>query len=360
MSAAIPVEKITEEEMARLKDELVAPFPLLDSPLYRCRMFETEKYAYLFCDVHHIVYDGTSLRILMNSVINAYLGAALETDYYYLVLDRREQMKLTDFYQECVQYHVDKYEGTKWTRFPKPDKKEQENTLGTIVTEETVTPLEISFVEKKYMVSRNEFYIAATLLALAISTHKNDVNISWIYNGRDDVCASCSVGLLFRELPIAMKLRDDIDLHDIFSEIHAQARDGIKYSAHPYMASKPQTEDGDVICVIYQGDLHEADVLPGIDVTPIDVAHNKAAAMSILDIQILEGEDGLEYVFDYAAARYEEKTMLAFSELLKYVVASLTENTNTERYTFKALKREVREKKRTARKEKHNASKKKQ
>ena len=105
MSVEIKPEKISENELSKIKDTLVTPFKLINAPLFRCRLFETEKAAYLYINVHHIIFDGTSFNIFMNSVINAYFGAPLEKDYYYLVLTRRKQMEFTDFYQESRQYH---------------------------------------------------------------------------------------------------------------------------------------------------------------------------------------------------------------------------------------------------------------
>ena len=358
MSITITPEKVSEAELKIIEDTLVSPFELINSPLFRCRLFETEKAFYMFFEVHHIVFDGTSLNIFMNSVIKAYLGTPLETDYYYLVLTRRKQMELTDFYQESYQYHENKYENVKWTTYPKFDKKTQENKLGTISCNETISPVHISSVEKKFMVSRNEFFIAVTLLAIAISTNKNDVQMSWIYNGRDDLASASSVGLLYRELAVGLRLRDDSNLRDIFAETHDQVRNGIKYSCYPYMAIKPQNEEGDIVCIIYQRDIHEAEDLVEINVNTVEITRNNETAQSVLDIQVLDGEDGLRYVFDYAAGRYEKKTMSEFQDLFRRVVAAIV-NANTDVYTFEQLKKDVRVKKGLAQKIKNIFAKKK-
>ena len=341
MSIVITPEKISEDELGKIKDTLVAPFKLINAPLFRCRLFETEIAAYLFFDVHHIVFDGTSLDILINNVIKAYLGAPLEKDYYYLVLTRRKQMEFTDFYQECRQYHENTYGNVKWTTYPKFDRRTEENKLDSISCNETISPVHISSVEKKFMVSRNEFFIAVALLAIAINTNKNDVHVSWVYNGRDDLASTYSVGLLCRELSVALRLHNKSNLSDIFTEIHEQVRNGIKYSCYPYMATMPQNEDGDIACVLYQKDIREANDFDGMNVNKVEVAHNNAAAQSVLDIKIFDGDDGLQYVFDYAAGNYEKETMTEFQNLFKRVVAAIVNNTNTDGYDFEHLKNDV-------------------
>ena len=175
MPISITPEKISFAEFEKIKDTLVQPFKMMNSPLFRCRLFETEEADYLFFDVHHIIFDGSSFKVFINSVLNAYMGMPLEKDYYYLILQKREQLELTDFYNESRKYFEDKYRNVKWTVCPKIDVNTKENKLGELSGAAEVLPSELNMVEKKYMVSRNEFYIAATILAIAISTGANDV-----------------------------------------------------------------------------------------------------------------------------------------------------------------------------------------
>jgi hypothetical protein len=165
--------------------------------------------------------------------------------------------------------------------------------------------------------------------------------VSWIYHGRDDLASKSSVGLLFRELSVALRLRDKISLRDIFTETHNQVRDGIKYSCYPYMASVPQDEEGDITCVIYQKDIREGEDFTEINMREVEIAHNNAAAQSVLDIQIYDSEDGLEYEFDYAAGRYEKETMSEFQKLFQSVVAAIVNNANTDGYDFGQLKKDL-------------------
>ena len=272
-------------------------------------MFETEEAAFLFFDVHHIIYDGTSSKVFTNSVINAYMGAPLESDYYYLALQRREQMQLTDFYNESCKYFEDKYENVKWTVCPKIDAVTRENDLGQLSCEAEVLPAQLSLLEKKYMVTRNEFYIAVTLLAIALSTNTHDVRVSWVYNGRDDLVSSSSVGLFFRDLPVALRLNDKMTLRDIFAEVQEQVKNGIKYSCYSYNEIEAPPVDDDATCILYQRVLRDVGDFGGLTVEEIEIQQNKAASQTVLDIQILDGEAGLQYVFDYAASRYKKETM---------------------------------------------------
>ena len=341
MPITITPEKISAEEFEKIKDTLVQPFKVVNSQLYRCRLFETEEAYYLFFDVHHIIFDGTSFRVFINSVVNAYMGVPLEKDYCYLALQKREQIQLTDFYNESRRYFEEKYGNTAWTVYPKIDAETHENKLGELTSDAEVLPSELSLIEKKYMVSRNEFYIAVTLLAIAISTKSNDVRVSWIYNGRDDLGASSSIGLLFRDLPVALHLKNETTLRDVFSEVHEQVQNGIKYSCYPYnQINAPAVIDDDT-CILYQSNLRDIGDFGGLPVKQMQIRQNKAASQAVLDIQILDGESGLQYAFDYAAGRYKKETMSEFQKLYKMVVAEIVKNANTNGYDFKGLKKDV-------------------
>ena len=343
MPVHVAVETLSQQEFDRVKDTLVVPYEMLNSPLFRCRLFETEDAAYLFLDVHHILFDGTSFKVFMDSLVSTYIGAPLVNDYYYLTLKRREQMEKTAFYQESGKYFADRYDGINWTVRPKVDRKGGENRLGKLAAVENILPSHISAVEKKYMVSRNEFYIAATLIAMAINTGKSDVKATWVYNGRDDLAAASSVGSLFRELPVALRLRGETNLRDIFAAVHEQVQNGIKHSCYPYMENTTKTMENDSVCVVYQKDLY-AGHFGGLNVEQVPVKQNNAAAQTMLDIHIFDHSENLEYVFDYAASHYDQQTMGQFQDLFKRVVAAIVHNATSEGYLFKNLTSDVNDK----------------
>ena len=72
-----------------------------------------------------------------------------------------------------------------------------------------------------------------------------------------------------------------------------------------------------------------------------EIAQNNAAAESVLDVQILDSDEGLQYVFDYAASRYKQETMTDFQNLFKGVVAAIVNNANADGYDFGQLKKDV-------------------
>jgi hypothetical protein len=139
---------------------------------------------------------------------------------------------------------------------------------------------------------------------------------------------------------VALRLSGKMTLRDIFAEVQEQVQNGIKHSCYPYVEINPMVVDGDVTGVLYQRDLRDIGDLGGLSVEQVDIRQNKAASQTVLDIQILDGEEGLQYIFDYAASRYEQETISEFQKLYKRVVAAIVHSDN-DGYTFAQLQKDA-------------------
>lgn len=335
----IEVEKITEAELKLRKDDLVQPFKIVNSPLYRVHVFETEEAGYLFFDVHHTLFDGTSFKVLMSDFANAYMEQPLEPDYYYLLLQKREDAQSSDFYLESKKYFEGKYDGTEWQCFPNTDHETRSNEFGEMETALDISPAEMSVIDEKLHISRNEFFLTVGTLATALYNKSSNVKLSWIYNGREDQNSMQSIGLLFRNLPIALKLRDDRTVFDIYKDVKDQVKGAIEHSCYPYVESTANIAVGDLACILYQRDLRDVAV-EGLELETVEIRQNKPASQTVLDMEILDGSDGLAIMFDYAASRYERSSMEKFHALFTKVAKQLLAHPD-EKYSVAMLKKDL-------------------
>ena len=311
----IRVEKLTEFEFRFVKDTLIYPYKIIGGKLCRCRMFETEKAGYLFFDVHHSLFDGTSMKVFWSNVTNAFLGIPPEKDYYYSMLNQREAGADSTLYQEARRYFEAKYDGVAWSSFPKIDHPSRDSVLEEYYAPMEVTDRQLKAIEKTYMISRNEFFIVAAALAMSVYNGAQDVKLSWIFNGREDVRMMSSVGLLFRALPVGLRFRDDETLRNVFSDVRTQVQDGIRYSVYPYVDLHNEVAGNEPAYVLYQRDIRDAGV-EGLDVEELEPRWNESAAEAILDIEVLDGEDGLGVLAGFNASLYEEASMIRFRDLI--------------------------------------------
>lgn len=327
----IRVEKISEFEFADIKDALVRPFKIIGGCLHRCRVFETEKYGYIFFDVHHTIFDGTSLKVFMQNVGKAYMGIQPEPDLYYLILQNRENETQTDFYEESRQYFENRLDGVEWSSYPETDHESRENEMGELFAPIGIEQPQMKAMERHYKISRNEFFIAVAALSISIYNKKNDIKLCWIYNGREDLTAMNSVGLLFRELPVGVRLKDEMTLRELFADVHEQVQKGIEHSCYPYVDIHNRVGSSEAAYLLYQQDIRDMGGLEEMNVETIDIRQNQAASQTVLDMEILDGAEGLMLMIDYTASLYEDESMERFKDIfVKTAQGLVTHNSQTD------------------------------
>ena len=335
---------MSEFEFNNIKDNLVQPFKIIGGCLHRCRVFETEKNGYIFFDVHHTLFDGTSLNVFMQNVGKAYMGMQPDPDLYYLILQNREEEQKTDFYEESRRYFEERFEGVEWSCYPKTDHESRKNEMGELLVPIGIEQPQMKAMERRYRLSRNEFFITVAALAISIYNRENDIKLCWIYNGREDMTAMNSVGLLFRELPVGLRLKEDMTLRELFAEVQEQVQKGIEHSCYPYVDINNQAGSDEAAYLLYQRDIRDMGGVDGMDVETIDIRQNQAASQTVLDMEILDGEDGLMLMIDYTASLYEDHSMDEFKDVFLRVAQGLVTHNSQNDVTVGELQRKYRSK----------------
>ena len=337
----ITVEPVHDWELDTLKDTLVQPFAITDSLLHRCRVFETETAGYVFFDVHHTMFDGTSFKVFMGDVVKAVSGAPLTPDNYYLMLEERERQIGSEFYEQSRRYFEEKYGNVNWSCYPTTDNETRENETGELKCGLGIDGTELSAFGEKHGITRNEFFITAAGLAVSIYNKADDIRISWIYNGRDDMLALSSVGLLFRDLPVGFVFKGDQPLTAVFDDVREQVRGGIEHSCYPYVDTISQVGATEAAYVLYQQDIRDMSELTAMGIETVDIRQNQAASQTILDMEILDGTDGLNLMIDYAASRYNDSSMERYMSLYISAAAALLKYGDESGLTVGELKKRI-------------------
>lgn len=333
----IHVEHLTEFELKYVKDTLVYPFKIIGGRLYRCRIFETEKAGYFFFDVHHSIFDGTSFKVIMDSIEKAFTGQPQEKDYYYLMLQDRENVTRTAFYEVSRRYFEERYDGIEWSEYPFIDHRSRSNEMGEIFAELEIEQSRMREVEKSYQISRNEFFIAVAALAISVYNRRDDIKISWNYHGRESMEYMTSVGLFFRELPVGIRFRPERTIRDVFTDVQDQVRRGIEHCCYPYVDIHGEVAIGESAYLLYQQDLRDTDLLEDAGLEVIDVRQNQAASQTILDMEVLDGSDGLQLMIDFSASWYDEKSMEYFARIFAGTAQLIAEHDGLEELTIKEI-----------------------
>jgi hypothetical protein len=270
------------------------------------------------------------MKVFMNSLRNALFGTPQEQDYYYLMLDRREHAEGTESFEESRRYFEERYGNTEWSSYPRTDHMSRDNDTGELSAYLGIEQDEMSAVEQKNRITRNEFFITVGALATSFYNNKPNIRLSWIYNGREDLQLMKTVGLLFRDLPVAIRFREALSIKDVYQDVHEQVSLGIEHCEYPYVELHDEVATKETAYLLYQQDIRDMNGLDDLNIEMVDVRQNQAASQTILDMQILDGEEGLMLAIDFAASRYNESSMLHFMEIFVGIAHILVENPDEE------------------------------
>ncbi|WP_162034297.1 condensation domain-containing protein, partial [Chryseobacterium potabilaquae] len=116
----ITFESLDMEPDAGFFQNFVRPFNLLEEDLYRIAIYTTAQHTYLFIDIHHIIYDGGSVDILLKDIVHAYKGLELKEEVftaYEYSLEYNEWTK-SNSYIEAEKYFDDLVGGTESLLYP--------------------------------------------------------------------------------------------------------------------------------------------------------------------------------------------------------------------------------------------------
>ncbi|MBQ9505441.1 MAG: AMP-binding protein [Lachnospiraceae bacterium] len=308
-------QPISEEELKEEEKTLVQPFSLDGKPLFRRRLFRTDERVVLFLDFHHIICDGYSLRIVGEDIIEAYRGREIPEDAWTELLGRNTvygeaQRKADKDYFERV--YGEKYDSDQYSQVPLFD-KEEEGHLG----EEEIYPFvfrteEAREAAKRMKISMNAFYILATALSLMAYNNAENAVFLWTFNGRAEIKAMRTVGLLLRDFPVDLSL-DKVDtIRAAVSSINRQIREAILHGSFTPFA------DGEPLDFLYQGDLFKTrDYEELIDIDSPET--QEETAMEPIELHVYEDDDGSRLHILYDAGLYRKESMNRFATIFESV-----------------------------------------
>lgn len=324
-----PIEDITEREFLDVAETLVQPYRLIKADLYRARLFRTERGGYLFLDMHHSISDGTSLHILIEDICKAYQGKALEPDYYYLSLEERKKARDSHLYEEGKAYYEQKLDQQAWITCLCPDNDTGKNIYGN--TEKMIPIDDVGYdaIRARYGLGKNAFYIMVSLIALKIYNQKDNIRISWVYNGRQNLLEQHVIGTLIKGLYVGVNVTDTLRLSELCKEVADQVEKGIYYSVYPYPGAERINDEGEDASLIYQSDLRSLQSMEGLHFTVEKLPGTTDSADNLLDIEIHETPEGCKLYMDYNAAAYKKDSISRFRKLFLKTACCLIEKTET-------------------------------
>jgi amino acid adenylation domain-containing protein len=199
-----------------VKSSLVKPFNLYDDLLFHIRLLRDAQHLYLFIDYHHIIVDGTSMKLLLNDMDKAYHGEALAPEQITLaeVSEDEQAKRQSPALEEAKQWYAKTYDcGDVFTQLI-PDLEEATAAEGSQLHTISINTERVESFCKENGVFKSTLFTMAYAFLLAKFNNEPESLFTTVYNGRNDKRLSNTVGMFVKTLPVYAKFDNDTSVLD--------------------------------------------------------------------------------------------------------------------------------------------------
>ncbi|MCR5604961.1 MAG: amino acid adenylation domain-containing protein [Lachnospiraceae bacterium] len=316
------VEKLSEEEFQKAIPTLMQPFRLLSDDLFRIRLFETDKGKYFFADIHHIIFDGSSMLVLMKDLERAYLGATPETEVYSgFEVAEDEQDRRVEEYEEAKKWYMETFGGIEADSLPIPDRREKEPSFGVCTLDMALEASDLEALCRKYGITENIFTTAAFGLCTGLYSGMQESLFTTIYNGRESLRTARTIAMLVKTLPVYSRFEKEETVRDYMTAAKEQMIGTMNHDIYPFSDLAAETGINSSLMFVYQGDVLNVDGFAGEDIERIPLMDNSTAEN--LAIQMFK-QGGLYNVrAEYRSDLYSEELIRIFLRSYENVLKKL-------------------------------------
>ena len=306
-------------ETGTLPDDLVRPFLLTGGRLYRADIYKTADGNYLYLEFHHIIFDGTSLVILINDISSAYNGEKLEKEVYtcFEAALEEERAHGGEYYQKAKKYYDSIFDGMDTDHLPIGDAEESSSSRSsgqyTVTSQISLDNIK-AFCENNG-VTLNAFFNSVFAFVLSKYNNKPSALYTTVYNGRSDSRLSRAVSMFVKTFPVYCEPKADRDIPEFVKATGEQIIKSMENDIYSFVEiSRAYNIKSDVL-FSYQGDNFSIDNICGEKAEMIPLELSDAKAPLHLNIYIESNKVKLEC--EYRRDRYTEtfaKCLIAYVE----------------------------------------------
>ena len=316
-----------------IKNSFARPFDLFKGPLYRFDIYHTQEKTVLLMDVHHILFDGTSVNLFINELLDEYddiNDAEVVSSGFDFILDEKElegsekYLKAKEFFEERL---ADIDDVTSIT----PDIN-GEKEIGSL--KEVSVPIakeDIFEFSKKNGITPNSLFLASSLLTLSKFSYTKDMLLTTISNGRINPKYFKTLAMIVRSLPIAMTIDTHQSVLDYINSVNDVFVDTIDNESYPFTKIFEEYNFVPEIYYAYQVGLFDEKILKNgnkVKVEPLELDYPKFN----ICIYVEEDLENINLIIRYNDQLYSHELMKTLVEsidlVLKKFMDSLTQNTS--------------------------------
>ncbi|MCI8483897.1 MAG: amino acid adenylation domain-containing protein [Lachnospiraceae bacterium] len=330
LEAAIEEREITEEgsgKMEEAKKSFVRPFQLEKEPLYRMALYQQGDRCYFLFDVHHLIFDGTSVKVFLDEIALLYQGKEPEMEELSLMdlAVYEETLKDTPKYQAAREYFKNKLEGEEQTEalikdFRPKTPKFESNTVNLSLREE-ISVMEVEQFVRQKGISENTLFLGAFAYALGKYTGEHKSLFCTVNNGRHKVELSKSIGMFVRTLPICQVWEETEEIETYLQKFQKDFYETMSHDCISFGELAREYGIASDILFVYQGEMFQGLTLDGKQYPAQPIPRRDVQAD--ISVMVMKGQGGYEVSLEYRRDLYREETVRGLQRMLVQVLKGM-------------------------------------
>ncbi len=316
-----------------LTDSLIRPFDIENEKLYRFSVIETDSGNYLFFDIHHIVFDGESKKILLRDITAAYNGETITPEKYsgYEAALTEKKLRSGAHYEASKKYYTELLEGVESDCVPYndilcEDDKKDSGMLNTAGRENIPSVIRDYCVRNN--VSENAFCTAVFGWILGkYSGREDDAVFTTVNNGRNDPRFRDSVSMFVRTYPVLCRL-DVNSVSEYIRQTGRQLADSLQYDVYSFAEISHDLGIAADVLFVYQNTMADGNTFDFCGAKSENIPLTFDEEKAKIELLIYPDGNRFNYHVSYNADSYSESFIRSMLETYEIALSEFAEKEN--------------------------------
>ena len=316
----LDIEAIDNGQRIMDNKELIVPFDIYKDRLFHIRLFKDSEHYYFFLDIHHIIGDGTTLKVMLADVEKAYNGEALEPEAMTMaqVAEAEAELRKSAAFEEGKQWYAQNFDCSDCFTQLMPDLEEPEHSEASMVRTLSVDMARVDSFCKEKGIFKSNFFTTAYSFLLAKYNNEQESLFTTIYNGRTDKRFLHSVGMTVKTLPVYAKFDNETKVIDYLKAGQDQMSGVRKHEAYAFSDALNDLGLQSNSMFAWHGMMFADEQLCGKPMKTVRLCNSTLEASLYLKAFILNGK--YQVKAEYNSNEYSEEIIRQYLESYEAVV----------------------------------------
>ena len=302
------------------KQQMIVPFDIYKDRLFHIRLLKDAEHFYFFLDIHHLIGDGTTLKVMLSDIDKVYGGGTLEPEAMTMaeVAIAEAELRKTSAFDEGKQWYAQNFDcGDCFTQLM-PDLEEPEHSEASMVRTLDVEMAEVDAFCKEKGIFKSNFFTTVYSFLLAKYNNEQESLFTTIYNGRTDKRFLHSVGMTVKTLPVYAKFDNETKVLDYLKAGQDQMSGVRKHEAYAFSDALNDLGLQSNSMFAWHGMMFADEQLCGKPMKTIRLCNSTLEASLYLKAFILNGK--YQVKAEYNSNEYSEEIIRQYLESYEAVV----------------------------------------